>query len=278
MIPRDLNVPFHLLLLTNSRSGVVGSDPYLAPEVYDEKKYDPRGTDIWSLAIIFCCMTLRRFPWKQPKMSDNSFKLFCSPPTPGTPATDIEIRDISRPRPRSAVDLASMVQNGDLSPDGSKTDTWKRTSSQPRPTHPRHGSSNPEHSHTHHSHAEGVKTETRGDQDGHKENPSIQVKSAEKASPSSTSQSQPTGQRQEVIKGPWRLVRLLPRESRYIIVRMLKVDPRERATLEEVLNDYWIRTIAVCQQDESGKIISAPGHTHVLEPPSGAPPPPKKKG
>merc|ERR1712093_622081 len=40
-------------------SGIVGSDPYLAPEVYDERKYAPQPADIWSLAIIFCCMSLR---------------------------------------------------------------------------------------------------------------------------------------------------------------------------------------------------------------------------
>ncbi|KAK4976615.1 Nitrogen permease reactivator protein, partial [Elasticomyces elasticus] len=64
-------------------TGIVGSDPYLAPEVYDNSRYDPQATDIWSLAIIFCCMTLRRFPWKAPRTSDNSFRLFVSPPDPG---------------------------------------------------------------------------------------------------------------------------------------------------------------------------------------------------
>jgi hypothetical protein len=209
-------------------------------------------------------------------MTDNSFKLFCSPPTPGTPATDTEIRDISRPRPRSAVDLASLAQNGQLAPDGPMGDAGKRAASQPRPHHSRHGSSNPERRHD--SATDTAPPETRDEKNGSKPNPSIEVEPAEKQQ-RSTHQTQPgqTGQRQEVIKGPWRLVRLLPRESRYIIVRMLKIDPRERATLEEVLGDYWIRTIPVCQQDESGRIINAPGHTHVLEPPSGAPPPPKKK-
>ncbi|ODV95452.1 hypothetical protein PACTADRAFT_42653 [Pachysolen tannophilus NRRL Y-2460] len=56
--------------------GVVGSDPYLAPEVFQSGHYDPRPADIWSIAIIFCCMTLRRFPWKVPKLSDGSFKAF----------------------------------------------------------------------------------------------------------------------------------------------------------------------------------------------------------
>ncbi|KAF8758418.1 Protein tyrosine kinase [Rhizoctonia solani] len=47
-------------------SGVVGSDPYLAPEVLHAPQYDPRKTDVWSIAIIFMCMVLRRFPWKIP--------------------------------------------------------------------------------------------------------------------------------------------------------------------------------------------------------------------
>lgn len=62
--------------------GIVGSDPYLAPEVLVERYYDPRPLDIWSVAIMFCCMTLRRFPWKAPKQTDNSFKLFSLKPEP----------------------------------------------------------------------------------------------------------------------------------------------------------------------------------------------------
>ncbi|CAK7892441.1 nitrogen permease reactivator protein [[Candida] anglica] len=56
--------------------GIVGSDPYLAPEVCVFNKYDPRPVDVWSAAIIYCCMMLKKFPWKVPKLSDNSFKLF----------------------------------------------------------------------------------------------------------------------------------------------------------------------------------------------------------
>lgn len=58
--------------------GIVGSDPYLAPEVCVFNKYDPRPVDVWSAAIIYCCMMLKKFPWKVPKLSDNSFKLFSS--------------------------------------------------------------------------------------------------------------------------------------------------------------------------------------------------------
>ena len=58
-------------------TGIVGSDPYLAPEVLNGEPYDPRKTDVWSVAIIFLCMVLRRFPWKIPDpKSDPSFKAF----------------------------------------------------------------------------------------------------------------------------------------------------------------------------------------------------------
>jgi len=58
-------------------TGIVGSDPYLAPEVLTSDTYDPRKTDVWSLAIIFLCMVLRRFPWKIPDpKTDPSFKAF----------------------------------------------------------------------------------------------------------------------------------------------------------------------------------------------------------
>ncbi|CAK9437784.1 uncharacterized protein LODBEIA_P21620 [Lodderomyces beijingensis] len=61
--------------------GIVGSDPYLAPEVLKSpNSYNPQPVDLWSIAIIYCCMTLKRFPWKIPNVEkDNSFKLYCMP-------------------------------------------------------------------------------------------------------------------------------------------------------------------------------------------------------
>lgn len=61
-------------------SGILGSDPYLAPEVVSYPYYDPSLADVWSLAIIYCCMVLRRFPWRLPKTSDVSYNYFISKP------------------------------------------------------------------------------------------------------------------------------------------------------------------------------------------------------
>lgn len=73
-------------------TGIVGSDPYLAPEVLNNEPYDPRKTDVWSLAIIFLCMILRRFPWKIPELSDPSFKAFVAA------HPDLSIKPIPRTR------------------------------------------------------------------------------------------------------------------------------------------------------------------------------------
>jgi serine/threonine protein kinase len=80
----------------------------------------------------------------------------------------------------------------------------------------------------------------------------------------------------EVVKGPWRLLRILPRESRHIIGRMLKVDPRERATMDEIMEDEWVLQTPVCSQEEQGEVIRAPGHQHTLVP-GNAPQPPGEK-
>ncbi|TQS36116.1 hypothetical protein Golomagni_03443 [Golovinomyces magnicellulatus] len=201
-------------------SGIVGSDPYLAPEVYEEKKYDPQPADIWSLAIIFCCMSLRRFPWKLPRLSDNSYKLFASTPSP---APDRKITMDESASSKSTTDLYS-VSNNSLHP-------MKKSSFPPFPSVPDANTSNP---------------------------------------------SPETEKKPEVIKGPWRLLRLLPRESRNIIGHMLKIDPKKRALMSEIIEDSWVSGTAICTRDEEGHVRHAPGHTHTLEPP--APPtgkPPK---
>lgn len=192
----------------------MGSDPYLAPEVYDGKKYDPQPADIWSLAIIFACMSLRRFPWKAPRLSDNSFKLFVSEPNTGVIGLGSEDKERSR----------STVESSHAAPED-------RRSSEPPPDHGHH--------HHHHHKKEGETSTTEH---------SVEA---------------PKG---EVMKGPWRLLRLLPRETRSIIGAMLKVDPKKRATLPDVLEDPWVKNAPVCHQLEHGKVQRAGSHTHVLEP------------
>jgi serine/threonine protein kinase len=58
--------------------GIYGSDPYIAPEQYTQPIYDPRLSDIWSCGIVFLCMTIRRFPWRIPRLTDPSFRAYAT--------------------------------------------------------------------------------------------------------------------------------------------------------------------------------------------------------
>lgn len=78
-------------------------------------------------------------------------------------------------------------------------------------------------------------------------------------------------EKKEVVRGPWRILRLLPRESRHVIGRMLEIDPKKRAKMSEILDDAWVANTVICRQMEGGVVVKAEDHTHILEPPSSAP-------
>ncbi|KAG0328455.1 hypothetical protein BG004_002530 [Podila humilis] len=121
--------------------GISGSDPYIAPEVFTTDEHDAQPADVWSLGIIFVCMTIGRFPWKIPRLDeDESFEAFA-----------------------------------------------------------------------------------KGD------------------------------------KGKQRVLKLLPRESRPIMSRILEVDPLKRATIKDVLADPWFQSIDACTVDHKSS-----NHPHHL--------------
>ncbi|ORX41332.1 Pkinase-domain-containing protein [Piromyces finnis] len=57
-------------------SGIVGSEPYIAPEQFSLKSYDPRTVDIWSCGIIFLAMFYNELPWKSSILSNSKYKLW----------------------------------------------------------------------------------------------------------------------------------------------------------------------------------------------------------
>ncbi|TLD17966.1 uncharacterized protein PgNI_01807 [Pyricularia grisea] len=212
----------------NLAKGIVGSDPYLAPEVYDERRYDPAAVDIWSLAIIYCCMTLRRFPWKVPRMTDNSFKLFASEPTPGH-----DPKKLVLPSHQSSSALTETpARDIFVQTDENKSTVEQVNNSQPQK------SEGPT--------STGTETNTGGSNTGNSS----------------------ANDKREVIRGPWRILRLLPRESRHVIGRMLMINPKERAKMEEIIEDPWVANTVICRQEAPGQVFQAEDHTHILEPPA----------
>lgn len=226
-------------------SGIVGSDPYLAPEVYDDQKYDPRAVDIWSLAIIYCCMMLRRFPWKVPRMTDSSFKLFASEPTPGH-----DPKRLVLPPGTSASGLDGAPERA--SNTQADEDDKARAPSQ------------------HTEHAKPADKDTASASAPQSEKPQGGGSKSKEGSSASANANATTGERKEVVKGPWRILRLLPRETRHVIGGMLELDPKKRAKMEDILEDPWVADTVICRQIEPGVVVNAEDHTHILEPPASA--------
>jgi serine/threonine protein kinase len=165
-------------------------------------------------------MTLRRFPWKAPRLTDNSYKLFVAEPS--TPERTS----------KSTSDLPS-----------ANSDSASTTSH-----------------HHHHHHRDSSKPLSEPASLNESKAPEVHVQ------PEASTENAPPP-KQEVIKGPWRLLRLLPRETRDIIGKMLIVDPKKRATLADMFADPWISGTPYCTQDSTGDNIfrPAPGHTHTLQ-------------
>lgn len=171
-------------------------------------------------------MILRRFPWKAPRMSDNSYRLFVSPPDPDQ-------------------DKLLYGHRGSASARNSVTDAHRGSQSEPASRNPSGNDAGEDHKH-HHRHHDDASSQQR--------------------SKSESVSRQSTQSEQATIKGPLRLLRLLPRETRHIIGRMLELDPTRRATMDEILQDPWVQNSLVCRQEEGGRVVKAPNHTHTLQP------------
>lgn len=158
-------------------------------------------------------------------MTDNSYKLFASPPTPGTDIRkgenpETKLTQAKQGISKSANDLSSLPVRDEPSSEPSQL-----------PGQQKEAGSAP-------------------------------------TTPAASALLDAAKLKAEVVKGPWRLLRMLPRESRHVICHMLEIDPKKRAKMEDILADPWISETPICQQLEGGKVINVQGHTHTLEPPA----------
>lgn len=60
--------------LSKKAHGVCGSGPYIAPEEFITKEYDPELVDVWAIGIIYYVMLYNSIPWKAASASDPRFK------------------------------------------------------------------------------------------------------------------------------------------------------------------------------------------------------------
>jgi len=58
---------------THLSKGLCGSEPYIAPEQFEQKEYDARLVDVWACAVVLYCMHFQELPWRVAKLSDPSY-------------------------------------------------------------------------------------------------------------------------------------------------------------------------------------------------------------
>lgn len=168
-------------------------------------------------------MTLRRFPWKAPRLTDNSYRLFVAEP-------DNDHERAMAAYTSSAKSKRDSDATIDINVHEAKKDGKPEPKAEAKDGH-----------HHHHRHHNDSKSEP-------------------------VSRQTTAGTDTAVIKGPLRLLRLLPRETRHIIGRMLTLNPKDRADMDEILEDPWVQNALVCRQEEGGSVFLAPNHKHTLQP------------
>ncbi|CAN3358150.1 serine/threonine-protein kinase Hrk1p [Diutina catenulata] len=327
--------------------GIVGSDPYLAPEVLrSPNSYNPQPVDLWSIAIIYCCMTLKRFPWKIPASDkDNSFKLYdmvddswhdyymsneCHKlllqqrklkniivrsnkkkklvEADAKEIADIEATQVAEDQTREEPVQAAVP---DIAP-GASDGAIESASETPSLQGPRAPTDTPT--------ADAIASESAAQQeieslrndptlesveilteDQHQEvinqladidrkledfeakkkemkakyEAQKQVAKDQSPRPVAGDDGDKKKPAHKQIHGPYRLMRLLPHAARPIISKMLTVDPKKRANMDDIFTDEWINEIKCCTlsgigsgiesiEDEPVVIKGTPPHEHTV--------------
>lgn len=271
--------------------GIVGSDPYLAPEVLLPGKYDPRFLDIWSCGIIYCCMVLKRFPWKLPDpKKDKNFYLF-------------QLEDeVEHDYVESAKRHAELLSKIKLEKQKKKAQQLKLQQEQEERERNGKAEDNEDNEKVDESEAKEVtetlvvqkptiehaeapaqdeqkqedepKTEPEavpapeaGNKEEEEENRTKPTEAPEANPPASAASTRKrdgkTGNKKP-LQGPYRLFRLLPHAARPMLSKILEVDPQRRSTLAEMFDDEWFSSISECGLDENKKLYHGKGHVHTI--------------
>ena len=54
-------------------AGLCGSAPYIAPEEYVDKEFDPRAVDLWAVGVIYMAMRTGRHLWRVARKDEDEF-------------------------------------------------------------------------------------------------------------------------------------------------------------------------------------------------------------
>lgn len=61
-------------------TGMAGSEPYMAPEIFSREVYDPRRVDLWAIGIVYFAMSTQQLPWRVALSRDPHFQRYTEDP------------------------------------------------------------------------------------------------------------------------------------------------------------------------------------------------------
>lgn len=236
--------------------GVVGSDPYLAPEVLkNSNSYNPQPVDLWSIAIIYCCMTLKRFPWKIPDTAkDDGFRLYCMEDDGWH---DYNISNechkllLHQRKLKNMIVRLNKKKKAIESEEDNMEQDHEPTDAEAQQQTPEAQAESEDEILSDEKHQQIV-NELKKIEDKlasfelTKQEMKQKFTQVKKPEPPVEDELAPKKKNHKQIHGPYRLMRLLPHASRPIISKMLQVDPHKRATIEDIYNDEWVKDITCC--------------------------------
>ncbi|KAH3902381.1 related to Serine/threonine-protein kinase HRK1 [Saccharomycodes ludwigii] len=257
--------------------GIVGSDPYLAPEVLTCKKYDPQPVDIWSMGIIYCCMVLKRFPWKSPSRSDKNFHLFCLPDE-----VEHDYVESAKKHAELLMKLKLEKKQKMLLQEQQLREKDNAMHEEPVKKDDNTNISNKDNNPTDISSTQKKEEPPQPPKNNDETKNNDEPKANDNSSQITSWTQQPehhhhhhhethpeyrqqqTTATKKPLQGPYRLFRLLPHAARPILSKVLEVDQTKRATLEDIFKDEWFINISYCTLDKKGHLIRGKGHTHTI--------------
>ncbi|XBW35857.1 hypothetical protein QEN19_001429 [Hanseniaspora menglaensis] len=275
--------------------GIVGSDPYLAPEVLLPGKYDPRFLDIWSCGIIYCCMVLKRFPWKLPdKKKDKNFYLFQLEDEVEHDYVEsakrhaellIKIKQEKLKKKQLQLEIQQQKERVEECEEKDKeqcndlSETEKTTDQLivQKPTI-EHKDLGEEVTIVDNFEPETVGLKAIDEEQKSKEqtqecavesNNDIVTKSQlehkdEKSTKPEKRSTNNKSSGKKPLQGPYRLFRLLPHAARPLLSKVLTIDPNQRASLKDIFDDEWFQSISECTTDTNKQISRGRSHVHTI--------------
>lgn len=183
---------------------------------------------------------LKRFPWKAPKESDPNFKLYNMPEDEEHDYDESAKRHerlMRERRERRAAADANDNNDKATPPERKNTDQDINANKE--------------------FDVESVSKKADQNEvkqkDSHEQQPITKNESNSKKE--EAGEAKHTSPSKRVIHGQYRLLRLLPHASRPIMSRMMKVNPAERATMDDIFNDEWFKSIPMCTIKEGQKYL-----------------------